>query len=164
MDDVFEPIDTDHFTFVSADRFHRSRTRVRARSDTVNNVTTSTSRIWLDETDGIVHLEPRARRKEELADAIENVNAVFAVSGRVRRPLLVHFQSAVALSPECRAYYTSAEAARSVTAIAIVTSSTMGRIIGNLMIGMHPAQVPSRLFDDVEGATEWLKTVRPRVR
>ena len=130
----------------------------------MNTVVTQTAKVWLDDDTGFVNLEPHARRKQELADAVENVAAVRTVAQGVKRPLLVHFQSAVPQSPECRAHYTSRESAHSITAVAIVTSSTLGRIIGNLMIGMQQADVPARLFDDVKSATAWLKTVQPGQR
>lgn len=116
---------------------------------------TATAHIWLEEN-GIVHLEPLARRKQELSDAIENVNGVRAVSAGVRRPLLVHFQQAAAQTPECRAHYTSGAAAHHIVACAIVTSSVLGRVIGNLMIGMSETNLPLRLFDAAEPAEEWL--------
>jgi hypothetical protein len=78
---------------------------------------TATAQIWLEEN-GIVHLEPLARREQGLNDAIENVNAVTEVAAGVRRPLLVHFQQAAPQTQECRAYYTSEAAAQHITACA----------------------------------------------
>lgn len=127
----------------------------------MKTVVTQTAKVWLDDSTGIVNLEPHARRKQEVADAVENVAAVRTVTDSVKRPLLVHFQSAVPQSPECRAHYTSREAATSITAVAIVTSSTLGRIIGNLMIGMQQSDLPVRLFDTTESAIAWLKTMQP---
>jgi hypothetical protein len=69
---------------------------------------------------------------------------------------LIHFQTAVAQTPECRSYYTSEAAFRALSAVAIVTKSTLGRIIGNLMIGMNTSATPLRLFEDDESALAWL--------
>jgi hypothetical protein len=121
----------------------------------MNEIVTGTAKIWLGE-DGIVHLRPHARRQQTLDDAVENVAAVGRLAGAERRPLLVHFQEAVALTPECRAYYTSENATNVVCKVAMVTSSMLGRVIGNIMIGMTDSVTPVRLFDSEERALEWL--------
>ena len=123
----------------------------------MHTIVTATARVWLGDDD-VIHLRPHARREQTLADAIENVAAVEEVGGGVRRPLMIHFQSAAAQTPECRSYYMSETAARSVLAVAIVTSSTLGRIVGNLMIGINGTSAPVRLFDDDESALAWLTT------
>lgn len=125
---------------------------------------TATAQIWLEES-GIVHLEPLARREQGLDDAIENVNGVREMAAGVRRPLLVHFQQAAAQTPECRAHYTSEAAAQHISACAIVTSSVLGRVIGNLMIGMSKTNLPLQLFDTAEAAEKWLlETWQPQLR
>jgi len=116
---------------------------------------TATAQIWLADN-GVVHIEPIARRQQGLDDAIENVNAVAQVAAGVRRPLLVHFQQAAAQTPECRAHYTSEGASRHISACAIVTSSVLGRVIGNLMIGMSETNLPLKLFDSPQAAEKWL--------
>jgi hypothetical protein len=122
----------------------------------MHTIVTQTAKIWLAQ-DGIVHLQPHARREQDLNDAIENVAAVTELAGGVKRGLLIHFQEAVAQTPECRSYYTSETAFQAVRALAIVTKSTLGRIIGNLMIGMNASTVPIRLFDSDEAGLAWLK-------
>jgi hypothetical protein len=117
---------------------------------------TRTAKIWLG-AEGIVHLQPHARREQTLADAIENVEAVNQLSGKVKRGLLVHFQEAVAQTPDCRAYYMSEPAGHTLTGVAIVTSSMLGRVVGNLMLGMNRTGVPVRLFESDEAAAKWLK-------
>jgi hypothetical protein len=122
----------------------------------MHTIVTQTAKIWLAE-DGIVHLEPHARREQDLNDAKENVAAVQEIAGGVKRGLLIHFQIAVAQTAECRNYYTSEAAFQTVRAVAIVTKSTLGRIIGNLMIGMNTSPTPLRLFESDEAALEWLR-------
>ncbi len=116
---------------------------------------TATAQIWLEEN-GVIHMEPIVRRQQGLRDAIENVDGVARVAAGVRRPLLVHFQSAAPQTPECRAHYMSEQAANNVCACAIVTSSVLGRVIGNLMLGMNEANLPLRLFDSAEAGEKWL--------
>ena len=127
----------------------------------ISPIITRTAKIWLGE-DGIVHLQPHARREQSLRDAIENVGAVAQVAGGTALPLLIHFQKAAPQTPECRAYYMSPEACRTVTAVAVVTSSMLGRVIGNLMIGMNKTASPLKLFDTELGAATWLEEVHAR--
>jgi hypothetical protein len=119
-------------------------------------IITRTARIWLGD-DRIVHLQPLARREQTLADAIENVSSVATMCGGVVRPLLIHFEAAAPQTPECRPHYLSNEALNVVSAVAIVTTSMLGRIVGNLMIGRHTRGAPVRLFEDNAKALVWLK-------
>lgn len=119
-------------------------------------ITTRTARVWLGEDD-LVHLQPLARTEQTLDDARQNVAAVAKACGGRPRPLLIHFEAAAPQTPECRAYYLSEESMSAVTAVAIVTNSMLGRIIGNLMMGMHTRGSPVRLFDSTEKAIGWLK-------
>ncbi len=48
---------------------------------------------------------------------------------------------------------------QSVSALAVVTTSTLGRVIGNFMVGMSSGHLPIRLFSDEESALAWLKTL-----
>jgi len=127
----------------------------------MDDIVTRTAKIWLGK-DGIVHLQPYARREQTLTDAIENVAGVRQVSGRMKRQLLIHFQEAAPQTHECRNYYMSEEATRSLTATAVVTSSMLGRFIGNLMIGMNTTGIPVRLFHNDEAATTWLGSLSDR--
>ncbi|MFZ5890438.1 MAG: hypothetical protein ACOY0T_05150 [Myxococcota bacterium] len=122
-------------------------------------IVTRTARIWLGDDD-LVHLQPHARREQNLEDAKENVAAVKKACGGYPKPLLIHFQAAAPQTPECRAHYLSHEACSAVTAVAIVTNSMLGRIVGNLMIGMHSTGAPVRLFDNHEKAVTWLQASR----
>lgn len=120
-----------------------------------HSILTSTARLWLGE-DGFIHLRPHARREHTLADAIENVAAVKTIQRGLERSLLIHFEDAAPQTAECRSYYVSAEAGRGLIAVAVVTASLLGRIVGNLMIGMSGGTVPVRLFDDEKAASVWL--------
>jgi hypothetical protein len=126
-----------------------------------SSIITRTAKIWLGK-DGIVHLQPHARREQSLRDAIENVAAVAQVAEGTALPLLIHFQEAAPQTPECRSYYMSREACRTVSAVAVVTSSMLGRVIGNLMIGMNKTASPFKLFDTESSAAKWLNEVHAK--
>jgi hypothetical protein len=133
-----------------------SRSSPAPAPSSTRTLTTASSSIWLAD-DGIVHIRALANRQQGLKDAIENVSGVARIAGGVKRPLLVHFQMAAPQTPECRAYYVSEEAARAVVAVAIVTSSVLGRVIGNLMLGMNDHKIALKLFDTEPEAQKWLE-------
>jgi hypothetical protein len=119
-------------------------------------VETQTGFVWL-RRDGIVQTANKSPREQTLEDARENVRAIAQVGGGVPRPLLVDSSIPAPLSRECQAYYVSDEAARYVSAVAIVVDSWFGRFVGNLMLGRGRADVPSRLFENEREATRWLR-------
>lgn len=123
-------------------------------------IVTRSARVWLGD-DGVVHLRPLANREQDLEDAMENVAAVGRACAGEPKPLIVHFEEAAPQTAECRAYYTSEAATRAVSAVAIVTNSMLGRIIGNLMIGMSAHGAPIRLFDGDKQALAWLRAHLP---
>jgi hypothetical protein len=123
-------------------------------AESSKSITTRSARVWLG-SDGIVHVQPHARRKQTLDDARENVAAVAEACGSRPRPLLIHFQNAAPQTPECREHYTSDAATKGICSLAIVVNSMLGRIIGNLMMGMQSTAIPTRLFDNEAEAQAW---------
>jgi hypothetical protein len=127
-----------------------------SRAPSEGAIETRTARIWLGE-DGIVRVKPRAREPESIEDAHDNVAAVLKVTRGVRRPMLLDLAMTGPLTPECREYYMSPEATGHLTAVAIVTGSLLGRIVGNLTVGSNPTGVLFRLFETEPSAREWLE-------
>lgn len=142
----------------------RGRVQNKDSREALSN--TRTAEIWRGE-DGFIHIKPFARTQQDLPDAIENMQAVARAAGGTARPLVIHWQQASSLTPACRAHYMAPEALTHITAVAVVTSSLLGRILGNLMMGMTN-RVRVRLFEDEGAAFEWLsaasaskKSLRP---
>jgi hypothetical protein len=119
-------------------------------------IVTQTGEVWLGD-DGIIRIEIRNPREHTLADAIENAEAGRSVGGGVRRPLLSKVLAPGPMTNEARAYYASEEAARGLTALAMVTSSVLGRIVANLLMGLNTTPVPMRLFNTEAAALVWLR-------
>ena len=86
-----------------------------------------------------------------------NVAAVAKVGQGVKRRLLVDLTETGPQSNECRGHYMSVESKKNITAMAIVTGSFLGRIIGNLILGSNNTQVPVRLFPNEAAALLWLE-------
>ena len=121
---------------------------------------TQTGEVWLAE-DGVIRIEIRNPREHTLQDAIENVDAVRRAGGGVPRPLLSRIAASGPMTSEARAYYASEEAARALTALAMVTHSVLGRIVANLLIGLNATPVPMRLFASEKAGLHWIQTLGP---
>ena len=121
---------------------------------------TRSAHVWLG-TDGIIRIRPHSRLREELDDAVANVEAVAKVGQGVRRRLLVDLSDAGPQSNECREYYSSSESQKNISAKAIVTRSLLGRIVANLILGSHRTSVPARLFSSEAEALTWLADHEP---
>jgi len=119
-------------------------------------IQTKSARVWLGE-DGIIRIRAQGRQREELEDAIANVGAVARVAQGVKRPLLVDLSDAGPQSNECRDHYMCAESKKDITAMGIVTSSLLGRIVGNMILGSNRTSVPVRLFPSEAAALAWLE-------
>lgn len=123
-------------------------------------IVTSTSRIWVSD-DSIVRLVNCSRAEQTIAHARENVDAVWRLALGRHLPLYVDMTLPAAQTWECRKYYTgSAAAADCISAVGILAISSLGRVIGNFVIGVNPTKVPIRLFESEPVAVHWLRGFR----
>ena len=125
-----------------------------------NVLTTRTQRITL-RPDGVILTQNLNSEEQSATDARANIDASARVSGGVRRPLLVDTTIPAPLSKEAQDFYTSADAAKVVTAVAIIVKNWVGRLIGNFVIGRRHRDVPMRLFENQAEALKWLKDYPP---
>jgi len=123
-----------------------------------SRIVTQTGEVWLGD-DGILRIEITNPREHTLADAKENAEAGRRAGGGVRRPLLSKVVTAGPMTNEARAYYASEEAAHGLTALAMVTSSVLGRIVANLLMGLSTTPIPMRLFSNEHAALLWLRGI-----
>ena len=86
-----------------------------------------------------------------------NVAAVARVAGGTTRRLLIDLSDAGPQSNEAREYYMSPESKKNTTAMAIVTGSFLGSIVGNLILGSNRTRVPVKLFPNEPAALAWLE-------
>lgn len=117
---------------------------------------TRTQRVWL-RPDGIIQLAVLAKEPQTLEDARENVAAATKVGGGVRRPVLLDTSVAAPLTREAQAYYTSADIVPCASALGLVVTTTLSRIVGNFVIACQRPEVPTRLFDSEWQAVQWLQ-------
>jgi len=124
-----------------------------------NTIVIATGKVHMDAS-GIVFVENAATREQTIDDARECLRAVKQASLGTRRPLLVDLTIAAKQTPECQRLYASPEAAEQVTAVALVTPSMLGRVMGNIAIGLSTTSIPLKLFNSVADAHRWLMDYR----
>lgn len=92
----------------------------------------------------------------ELADAKENIAAIFEIAGRKRTLVFVDSRGVRWQSREAREYFVSPDAARATLAIALLVGSPVSRVLGNFFMRFERHVFPTALFDDEDNAIRWL--------
>ena len=78
---------------------------------------------------------------------------------RSRTPVIVDSRVAATLTTEARKYYASQDAARYLTATAVVANSVLQRVVANLVIPHTKQYMPMKLFASEEDAVVWLRSL-----
>lgn len=112
---------------------------------------------WLE--DGIFYSEVKDHSEIQLVHAQENTKIIEELSGNLidKCPILVDLHKIKSISKEARDHFAMRNRAPGVSAIAIVTRSPVGKIIGNFFLGLNKPSVPTRLFNKKEEALKWLR-------
>ena len=131
----------------------------RFRTDEI--VQTRVARVWR-RSEGVVQIATSNSSAQTLDDAKANIAAAARLARGERVPVVIDMTIAASQDADCRAYYGSEEAARQVSAIAIVTPSAFSRVTGNFLLAMNSAALPMKMFGDVLAAVEWLAQDRAR--
>lgn len=117
-------------------------------------VITPSGPVWLSE-DGIIVTITTAHT-QTLADAKENIQYNKRVAAGIPRPLLVDMSRVRSMSKDAREEYVKKDDEPLVTAVALVTNSSISRMVGNFFIGLTQSYIPVKLFTEPEKAREWL--------
>ena len=123
---------------------------------TTKAITTRTAKLWLRD-DGIIQMVSQPQDREHLEDAQANI-AVVAKLTEKPRPKLVDMRAVPGIDREARLYYSSAEAARLSTAVALLVESPVTQVMANFFIGFNKPLIPIRLFTSEVEAIVWLKS------
>lgn len=92
----------------------------------------------------------------ELGDAREAIQATWAVAGERPRPVLVDMRELASETREARLYFVSDEASKRYSAVAILVSSPVSRVIGAFFLRLTEHRAPTRLFSSESEAVAWL--------
>ncbi len=120
----------------------------------MERIRTSTQEQWLRE-DGIVHcvmVEP----EETIETARENIASIATLNEGLRRPVLVDITNCKRIELAARKYYAGTETARHQRAVALLTGSTVSRVLGNFFLGINKPGFPIQIFDSETKALDWL--------
>ncbi len=112
---------------------------------------------WLG-ADGIVRTVVKPGAEITIKEAIENTELVRSVSRDSIRPLLVDTRNIRSISKEARDHFAMKGRKGGVNSIAMLTSSSVSKIIGNFFLGLNKPTVPTRLFLQENEAVKWLKS------
>jgi len=120
------------------------------------NARVSTSGLtWLSD-DGIIIAIANPQPLHTLENAIENTRINQELAGDVKRPFIIDLTKVTAMSREARAYYAGPEPRKSLTAVALITESNIGRLVANFFIGLTKPVLPTKLFNSYNEALEWV--------
>lgn len=116
---------------------------------------TRTGVTWMDDELGILRFVYDPGSVCTLRDAQENVETQLRASGGRIVPILCDISKAKAIDQEARRYYGDSESFR---ALALITSSAIGNMIGNIFLAAHGRRAtPTKLFSSEADALQWLK-------
>jgi hypothetical protein len=105
---------------------------------------------------GFVHARLDDGAVMELNDARDAVAETWRVAGERRRPVLVDMTRLKGESRAARLYFVSDEAVQRYSAVALLVSSPVSRVIGTFFLRLSEHKVPTKLFTRETEATSWL--------
>ncbi len=107
--------------------------------------------------EGILHFKGYPHFDFKYDDAVEAIKAQKILGEGTRRPLLADVGLIKTMERKARLYLGGKEAASAVSAVAIIVSSPVARVIANFFMGMNKPLYPTRMFSDTEVALKWLR-------
>ncbi|MCD6013345.1 MAG: hypothetical protein K0Q79_3207 [Flavipsychrobacter sp.] len=120
-----------------------------------NAVVSKTGVTWLDET-GIIIAVGINHAIHTYEHALENHKINTMLADGIRRPFLIDMTEVTSMSQEARAFYAGPEPQKILTAVAILTTSNVGKIVANMFMALSKPVLPTRLFTDYDEAKKWL--------
>ena len=120
-------------------------------------IETGVDRQWLGE-DGILYIETLPNAEITLADAQLSTETLKQATGGKKRPLLTDISRQKSMSREAREHMAGEAVENYVLALALVMTSPVGKVLGNLYFRLSNPSFPVRLFTSKSEAVEWLKS------
>jgi hypothetical protein len=125
---------------------------------------TTNTVVYIAESDpDIMIIVPREGTMDNARDARENVAYYHEYARSLGRPCgsVVIMSNMLSQDAEARRAYTEIDP-NLVYGGALVVESALSRALGSFFIGLTRPKVPTKLFESIENAIEWLKTMRPK--
>lgn len=108
--------------------------------------------------DGIVQVNFGENIDIDLKEAVEIVDAIGEITEGKKAPILNVAGKSTSATSAAREYSATPFGLKYTLADAYVVTNLAQKILGNFYVGFNKPLIPTRVFDDVEKATEWLKT------
>jgi hypothetical protein len=124
--------------------------------------TTNTVTYIMESDPDIVIIVPLEGTMDTAKDARENVAFYHAYARSLGRPIgsVVIMTNMLAQEAEARRAYGEIDP-KLVYAAGLVVESALSRALGSFFIGLSRPVAATKLFDSIENAIEWIKTMRP---
>ncbi len=115
----------------------------------------STSIFWFDE-DGILHSVSKSTNRVSIEEAKSQIEEFKKMVGDKKVCFLADATNSSETTKEVRDYAAS-EFPKLFKALAIISSSPLGKMLGNLFFKLKKQPYPVRMFNNENEAREWLK-------
>ena len=115
----------------------------------------ATSTIWFDET-GILCAISKKKPQQTVEEAKASMAELLRIIGSEKVCLLIDVTHASENTREIRSY-AAEELPKIVKALALVSSSVLGKMVANLFFQLKSQPYPVKMFNDETEAREWLK-------
>lgn len=125
--------------------------------------TTNTVVYTLESDPDILIIVPREGTMDNVKDARENVAFFHSYARSVGKPCgsVVILANLLSQDAEARRVYQEWDTDLFYGG-GLVVEDALSRALGSFFLGLSRPNVPTRLFDTVDKAIEWLKTMRPK--
>lgn len=110
---------------------------------------------WL-RNDGIGYSLVTAGSEVNLEDAEAGVEIIRSLDKGRQIPIIVDIRRIKSISKEARKHFAADRVRPSATAVGLLISSSVSRVIGNFFVQLNKPKVPTRIFNRPEEASEWL--------
>jgi hypothetical protein len=114
-----------------------------------------TSAMWFDE-DGILCVISKKAPAQTLEEARKSMEDFENLTGKRKVCMLIDITNSAPTSKEMRDY-SAAELPKITKALAMISTSALGKMIANLFFGLKPPPYPTKMFSNEKEAKEWLK-------
>jgi hypothetical protein len=109
----------------------------------------------------MVHTRFHAGAEVTLEDAQANIEVTAKLTGGRALPVLVDLRTVRSQSAEARSLFAGPEGRAVSSAVALLLSNPLSRVMGNFYLGFNRPQTPTRLFTSEAEAEAWLLTFAP---
>lgn len=124
--------------------------------------TTNTITYSLTTEQDILLIVPLEGTMDNAKDAQENVAFFYDYAHKLGKPIGCAVIMSNMLSQEAEARRAYAEIdPKLVYGGALVVESALSRALGSFFVGLSRPMVPTKLFSSIDGAIDWLKSMRP---